>query len=373
MNGLSVNGIAATSGKIFLPATGAWRVECTLETKVLPFGRVIVTFGNSVLLGTVNSEQSGIFGEYCKVLIIGGGGGWGKTVPAQHFKNDFGVLDSFVVSATAALVGEIAVIATPTLLGSDYVRTEGPASKVLSGLSWYVDAQGVTQTLPRIPLPLSQSFDLLEWNAGDNIATIAGDDLVWPKTILVDTRFGTAIIREVMHTIEGENFRITAYCDLGSDDSTEVSGARLARAIGTIAKAAIGDRLYGIYEYRVVLQEIDGRLTLQSAELGGSRPDILQSVPVWPGLPGVESLFLPGTLVSVGFLNGDPSKPIVENVSTGTPIEVSIDAVSIKAGGETPVVIMSTGPTGFATWVAAVSTALSLTPPATAVSLKLKA
>lgn len=83
------------------------------------------------MVSVIDPSASGSFAKSAKVRVLGGGGGWGKTVLPLPFANPAGVLSTAVYSATAAEVLEVVVDVVPNLLGSTtYLRSAGPASSV---------------------------------------------------------------------------------------------------------------------------------------------------------------------------------------------------------------------------------------------------
>jgi hypothetical protein len=361
-----LNQLTVTSARLVIPATGVWIAELDVDldlSGILPIGKAILTIGTKVLAGTVDSRSSGVFGRKGKVFLVGGGGGWDKTVPAQHFHTDVGVMSTQVYSVTAALVGEVVTDTLPTLLGKDFVRTAGPASRVLSNVDWFVDFTGITVVGPRLPFPFNPlSVDILEWDPDTRRATLASDDLIVPGTLLVDTRFGTATVRDVEQTFTAAGARVIAWCEKnaplpipGLAPPQETPGHRLARAIGNAAREAINLPYLRRHKYRVVLQGGDRRLVLQSVKLTGDVPPILQQIEVWPGIPGISALVVPGTVVLVAFVD---SVPVVVGFDKGapTPLQLDLSAIKVNVGLGTSPAARSVE---LLAWAANVNTALA--------------
>lgn len=363
-----LNQLSVVSARIVVPGTGVWIADLDIDldiSGIVPTGRAIFTCGTSILTGTIDDRATGKFGQKAHVQLVGGGGGWDKMVPALHLHADFGVLSTAVFNATAATVGEVVVDSLPKLLGRDYVRTAGPASRVLAGVDWYVNLVGVTIVGPRIPQPFNPlSVDILEWDPDTKRAILAADDIVEPGTILLDLRFGTATVRDVEQTFGPEGARCVAWCAtsdipaIPGQPASEIAGHRLARALGALARESTGAVYLKPYKYRVALPMPDGRLTLQATSLDIPVPQILQSVEVWPGIPGASAKVTPGTEVVVTFLNGDPSFPVVVGFSNLVPpIEIDILAARIALGlGTFPVVV---GSPAFLAWVIAITGAVN--------------
>lgn len=363
-----LNALRATSVRILTPWTGVWFAEVDFdlgEAKTAPTGACTLTVGTSVLVGTIDPRSSGIFGESGKARVVGGGGGWDKPVTPQHFKNDAGVLSTLVLQATAAQVGEKVTEVAPTRLGPDYVRVAGPASRVLEGLAWYVNAQGVTVVGPRAPVAIPSTTDILTFDPSNQTAILAGDDLVVPGTVLTDTRFGTKTVRDVEQTFDDKGARTTAWCG-----DAAPSTSRLISALRGMAKAAIRPEFLKAYKYRVVAPGADERPTLQAVDKAAGVPDSIAISP-WFGLPGIGAKLKPGTEVLVEFIAGDPKSPVVRSFQKGgPPLELELDALLITIGlGTSPIAlavatisaltVLQTELTAVAAWAALVTAAMT--------------
>lgn len=373
-----LNQLTVTSARVTTPAKGVWIADLDLDldiTGTLPTGRAVFTVGTKLLLGTIDEKSSGKFGEKARVILVGGGGGWGTIVPAVHLHNDAGVLSTAIFSVTAASVGEVVVDAIPKRLGTDFVRSQGPASRVLAGVDWYVNEAGITIVGPRLPIPFNPlDVDILEWEPAQKLATLASDELVMPGTVLLDLRFGTATVRDVEQTFGPEGARVKAWCDTSDLPITlpgtppEVAGTRLVRALGALGREVTGVNHLRRYRYTVVLQTPDNKLTLQSLDIAIPVPLILQQIEVWPGVAGVKLKIAPGTECTVAFVNGDPAQPMVVGFGPTTlpQIEIALNALRVAIGaGLLPVVV---GSPAFLTWVAAVTTAINTLAPGSAVA-----
>ncbi len=328
---LSLGGLDAVSVRLFQPWQGSWTAEIDLDLEaipVVPSGAVVLRIGTAVLLGTVDPTASGKFGEKAHVRVIGGGGGWHRTVGSRQFHNDAGVLSSAVISATAAELGEKAVDATPQRFGVDFERTAGPGRRVLDGRDWYVTLAGVTTVGPRAPAPMSPDVDVLAWDPHAARADFATDAIVMPGTILVDPRFGRLTVRDVEQTFTAQGARGSAWCGTAA-------APRLAGMLASLVREAGQTATLKAYRYRVVSQGVDGRLTLQAVSSTAGAPDSI-ALPPWYGVPGLKSLVTPGTEAAIVFLDGDPAQPAVvsfhggDELSSGVATSLSMAALMIQ-------------------------------------------
>lgn len=374
-----LNGLLVASVRLLIPAKGAWiaEVECDVPAAGVPTGAVVLTVGAAALKGTVDPRSSGRRGLRAVVQVVAGGGGWGNFVPALHLHNDFGVTTTQVYQTTASAVGEVVVDATPTVLGPDYVRSAGAASRVLQGAPWYVDASGITRTSPRAPTALDAGATVLDWDPNTRRAVIAADTVIWPGTSFVDARFGSAVARDIEQTFDSNGARAIVLCETGATTAAETPGAKLLQALAGVARETVKAAYLQRHRYRVVLQSaIDGRLTLQAVVPGGATPDILEAIEIWPGVAGVTIKLTPGTVVTVAFIARDlplPPIPIVVGFDPSSPTPVEIDVASKLVVGGTGAKAVVIASQDLLTWIAAVSTATGAAAPTLFTASKLEA
>ncbi len=353
---LLLNQLQATKIRRLASWVGAWVADVDVvldETGILPSGPVVLTVGTSVLLGTVDPRGSGSFAKTAKVRVVAGGGGWDTPVLPLPFQNPAGVFSTAVYAATAAEVLETVVDVLPKLLGAtSYQRTAGPASRVFGGSDWYVNAQGVTFVGPRLPLPYDPtSVEILTWDPLTRIAELASDSPIEPGTILLDPlRFdGPLTIRDVEQTWGEDGARATCGC-------ADKAGSRLAGALSALVREKAGIAYLKQYVYRVVIQDPStGALALQIVDADTGAPDAIP-VDMWLGVPGVDAKLLLGSEVLVVFANGDPGRPAVVGFKGGAPpLELQIDALSVKIGPAAMPVVMAAG---FLAWALQVEASL---------------
>lgn len=330
---MTLNGIPALSVRIFTPCYGSWFADVDLDlaaARVLPSGAATLVIGTDItLVGTIDPRRSGTHGPNGRARVVGGAG-WDKPVTPLHFHNDGGLTSAAVVSATAAEVQERAVVAAPSVIGADFVRTDGPASQIFEalGLSWFVDATGTTIVAPRAPVPMGTNVQIQDWHPDDQVAELTSSGLILPGTVLVGPNIGTATVRDVEQTFDASGTSARAWCTAATPSDV---GGLLAGSLAAIAREAVGVTYLRAYRYRVVLENIDGRLVLQAVERANGVPDVLP-LAYWPAVAGIEAKLTPGTIVVVQFLAGKPPIPIV------THVEVGAKALLISAGlGDSPV------------------------------------
>lgn len=342
------NGQAVLTMRILIPWTGAWVADLSVDGDTAPSSGRMAVSGDATLVGTVDPLRSGKFGERPHVGVVGGAGGWAKTVRAQHYHSDGTLPLATPLAATAAEVGETVQVVTPATLAEDFVRVAGLASQVLSGRPWWVGLDGITRVGARPQLPTPESLEVLDWDASRGVASAACDTIIEPGTVIVDGRFNGR--RKIVRDVELEMLEsgITATLWL-TDAAPSAPSTPFGQAIRALAVDAIRPETMRQYRYRVVAMSGD-RVTLQAIDRDA--PD-LQPVRIWAGVPGMSADLAPGAEVLVGFRAGAAPTPIVVAFApvdgTGwAPLMLTLDAVAklalgekaaqvILAGGTTPV------------------------------------
>lgn len=395
----AVNGLRALSVRLVLPYQGVWIADIDLDPDVVltvpPAGPAVITIGTppvATLIGAIDPLFSGSFVAAAKMRVVGGFGGWSKSVPAQDFANPAGVLSPVVLVATGALVGEKVTVLLPKLLGAaKYSRSAGPARRVLDGSPWWVDpTTGVTFVgAPRPPALPDPSLEVISWDPDTKTAELTCDALVLPGTPIVSTKIGESpvIVRDVEQIFHGSGSRVTAWCSTGAVSRLQVALTSMVRELARTA-------FLKVYPYRVVgpdptdpsgkklLLQAVGRDPLTQA--ASPMPD---QVPceVYTGTSGTQAKVTPGLQVLVHFVNGEPGDPVILGFSTLVlPTELTLDALAAVHVGKTALAVEIAGgghPVAFADLVlvelgklAGILNGLvgpgTYTPPATVGSLK---
>lgn len=297
----TLNGASVTRARVHVPAWGRWWADLDLAEPVEQSGAAALVVAGQSMSGTVVS--GGAVNGRSAYRVVGGAGGWGRTLPAKSYNDDGGVRLRTVLGDAAAEAGETLADVPATLLGPYYARPSAAASELLNLLApqnWYVDFNGVTRigqrpatiytgTAPRVRVdPLAQVIDL----AVDSIAGLV-------PGVQVD---GMRPATDVEYDLDPK--RLTArvyYAPAPLTRSLEVQ-RRLLELLDPRA------RYRGTFEYRVVTQSGE-RLNLQPVYAAAKMPD-LANVPVRLA-PGVKAQHFLGSLVMVAFADADPSRPYV--------------------------------------------------------------
>jgi hypothetical protein len=134
---------------------------------------------------------------------------------------------------------------------------------------------------------------------------------------------------------------------------------RLRAALANVNDALNPDLLYlAQWEYRVISAVPGPPVKIDcsaiDAETVANLPAQLVGLVLWPGPGGFMAQPLPGTIVRVGFVNGDPSKPYVAGLDpNGTPLLTFGFSTLLELGDA------SAQPLTHAAWTAAIVAALT--------------
>jgi hypothetical protein len=366
---LLVNGLFVHTMRWHAAWSGVWSAEIDYAGDVSPSGKVAIASTEGIaLVGTVDSERSGVFGEKRHLHVNGGGGGWSKKPREQHYHSDIGLPLQVVASTTAAEVGELVTVLFPLVVGLDYTRSgKLPASQIFEGLGldWWVATTGVTFVGIRPPLPPHPSLTVLDWQPEHGTVSFTCESLVEPGTVLVDTRFGRKIVREVEAVVSSGSVSGTLF--VADAPPENGSASELADLLSSVARSATRADYSRFYEYVVIAMAGD-RVELQSISRGAGMPDILPAS-VWAGSSGYKATLAPASRVLVGFRGGDPTKPFVafyeEPEGDGwRPLASELDALfSLTIGKQALAVIlgdvMTAQPIARAPAIAAFATAVA--------------
>jgi hypothetical protein len=297
----TLNGASVTRARVHVPAWGRWWADLDLAEPVAQTGAAALVVAGQAMAGTIVS--GGAANGRAAYRVVGGGGGWGRTLPAKSYSDDGGVRLRTVLGDAASEAGETIADAPSSQMGPHYARPNAPASELLNLLApqnWYVDFAGVTRigqraattytgTAPRVRVePLAQVIDL----AVDSIAGLVPGVQVDGKRPATDVHF----------TLDPKRLTASVYYAAGP----------LTRALEVqrqiLEKLDPRARYRGTFEFRVVTQSGE-RLNLQPVYAASKMPD-LANVPVRLA-PGVKALHALGSLVMVAFADADPSRPYV--------------------------------------------------------------
>lgn len=179
MSYITLNGERVTQGSVTIPYYGTWAADLSLEGDVSITGAVTLVVGNLTLQGFV--FRGALFAGSRSVRLVGGAGGWRRTVQSQAYYDPNGVRMSLLLGDAASLVGERVRVPTDRVLTNWWVRETAQASRLvrqLLGETWWVDGAGVLQASDRTDFaPITTDFTALTRKGGEGAFEIATEDV----------------------------------------------------------------------------------------------------------------------------------------------------------------------------------------------------
>jgi len=336
-----VNDLPVAAMLLHVTSRGAWFADIDLEDDGdVAAGACVLLIGDTTLRGSVMPDFNGTRGLQRKLRIIGGGGGWGTLIAGKGYHNDAGIKAVTAARDVALAVGESfgALVPEKALLGVDYIRRAGLASRaleeVIGNVPWYVDYSGLTQVGARAGnAPTAEDYEVLEYNPRTHVAELAVDSLaVVGVGSVISARLDTQeTIQSFDLELKGTTLRMIANCGVTPDSTSQIENL-----VRKIIERATDGRLLGPFRYRVISMNSDGRVNLQAVSKRAGVPDALL-VEQWPGLAGAHAELTPGALVVVEFADGgDPTLPIITQYQGKqgpgyVPVSLSL------CGGDSPV------------------------------------
>lgn len=329
MSFASVAGHPVVAGSLMIPLVGLWTADLHLATDQVVTGSVTVVIGNLILQGAVYRSEP--FAGQTRARLVGGFGGWRKTVSAQAYGSGSGVQLSTIVKDVALAVGESYTLADKSV-GPAFVRLEGPASDVLWQLvalgsvpSWHIDPSGsaVLDAWPKTVV--ITPFTVVDQKPDEGLVIIATEDYAaWlPGCTFTDPNIsGTLTCGGVTHVFTDDgHYRLEVLTTTSAED-------RLAASINALIDRKLAPtRFFGRYSYTIS--------NPTESTIDGTPNDKTLGLPEIQGAPLASdsiATYLPpgGGECHVMFVDGNPTKPRCV-WTEGQPTQAEI------LGGPTPI------------------------------------
>jgi hypothetical protein len=187
----SLNGSRVTKAQVVIPYKGTWTADVWIDDATDLTGAVTLIIGDLTLIGTVT--RGGSFTGQSSFRLIGGAGGWMKTIGPRYYQKPAGVKASVILTDAGREVGETVSVTADRTLGQAFVREQGPAARVLAMLaeSWFVKEDGVTVVGPRSTPTIVSPFELVKADREKGRLVVATDN---PAVWIPGARFSSATI-----------------------------------------------------------------------------------------------------------------------------------------------------------------------------------
>jgi len=324
-------GNRVTSARTYHPAWGCWHGEVSIDGEVALSGSVEMVIADLTLRGTVLSGGAAKGRSHFR--LVGGAGGWGRTLPRRSYANDAQVKVATVLGDAATAAGETieaSSLPSSAKVGPAWVRPEGPAARLLELLApaaWYVGEDGITRLGKRSGGVLPAGVTHGEVDRARGTVTLAAESIA---TILPGLVVDGLTAVDVLHEVTPKGLRSTIWGAMAGATSRHLAAWR------ALLEQLDPDRLFrGVTEYRVVTQEGE-RLNLQPVRASTGMPSLARVV-VRPGVSGARSTVAIGSRVLVGFVDSDAARPVVLGFEDAagegfTPIMTHIDAAIVRLG-----------------------------------------
>ena len=324
---ITLNGTPVVRMELHVPNSGPCFADCKLNAQVLLRGKVQILWGTLALNGTIDTSFSGGFVEQSTYRVVAGAGGWSKLLGPRSWHSDANVKTRRVATDTANEVGETIGTFNPASaqFTADFMRDSGSATSTLEacagGVPWWVDFAGVTNVGPRpTSVPDPSTYHILnfdpsakELSLGLEAAPYDGEGTIVIGSVITDDRFDAPVtVRELLIISEGNSLTCKAWCD---DNTTGYS--KLAKTFKSLVNRCSDDLIPYKVRYRVLSMSTDGRANLQSLSKGNWPDAIL--VKQAPGVAGAHAEFTPGCIVTVEFLEGNRSMPVITGACEWDP------------------------------------------------------
>lgn len=194
----TLNDNRLTTVKLLVPMYGRWSADVALAESSILTGSATLAVGDLSMAGAIFRQAA--FAGSRSARVMGGRGGWGKTLSRKAYRSAAGIRAAMVLSDAAKEVGEAVVLDADGTIGTFYIREAAPAAQVLRQLGgplWWIDNAGVTHIGVRPGGAITSDFDVIAWSGKTGhfeIATERYADWAPGRTFTAPTVSGTRTV-----------------------------------------------------------------------------------------------------------------------------------------------------------------------------------
>ncbi len=208
-----LGGNRIVTGVVVLQFLGIPYADVLLDKTVDVSGAQVLTLGPISM--NVTTITIGAFSGSTRARVVGGAGGWRKTIGPKSYQHNVGVRKSTVIGDAARECGETVVVDADGSIGAAFVRQSAPAARVLEqvGDPWWVRPDGVTEVGVRSADEIKSSFDVISSQLAIGQLFVATDIVQdWtPGRRFQTPTIAMRTLSSVIHHIEKNRVRTEAW------------------------------------------------------------------------------------------------------------------------------------------------------------------
>lgn len=323
---VTANGAAVISGSIMMPLLGVWTADLYIDRpdgSGFEAGTVVsVKAGDGLsLVGTVVDDRTGSYLDAVHVRLLGGAGGMARAATPKGYAQPGAyvrdVLNQLASDSGETLSSDIAqplssknLVAWTTMQSNVSSALDSLIEIVEPDANWRITPDGKlwvgVETWPVERAqhqviandPKERTFDL----GVDTFTIVPGIDLE-----------GVGRVNRVEHTISDGGVRSHVWTQIADEDRG------MAGAIQALIRQEVAPLdFYAFYDAKIVKQSTDGT----TVDLQPSDPRLpgLSNVRLRNGVAGTVCKVAAGAFVSLGWDNGDPTKPYAQTWGGGESV-----------------------------------------------------
>lgn len=321
-------------GAITIPFTGLWVADLTFADVNEIATTDVLSVGDLSLRGTVFRQA--VFAGQRTARVVGGFGGWLKSLPARAYALPGGVRVKMVLGDAAAEAGEQLSVATDSVIGDYFIREAAEGQRVLrqlAGLGWFVDTAGVTQVRARPAATILGDYLVQSYDGARGEFVISTESYAeWQPGNTFENALVTSPQTVGMVRIESDNDGTLRHTILTV--GPEGDADRMLGPIRALIRSEVPALTFlGTYSY-IVVESTDTVATCRP-ENPGTLPAVVK-VPLRNGVAGMQATPASGARIALVFLDGDPSRPRMmgglEPAGTARAVVCYGDTVNAGAG-----------------------------------------
>ena len=329
-----LGGERVISGSITIPYYGALAADIVLASSATVSAQTVLTIGDLSLVVHVVRQAS--FAGSRSYRLVGGYGAWRDAIGPRYYSSAAALPLSMVLGDAAREIGEQVSVAASRTIGTQYVRSAGPASRVLEQLApdWWIAPDGTTTIGSRDGSPITTPATVAGYSGGKgrfDVATENMSDWLPGRTFTSQTITDPQTIGSTSITLENSGkVRLEVLNTAGA------FADRLSSGFDQIVASILPNLAY-LAQWEFVIRAVHGSgpwtLDLEPTSTGCPLPGMTGLV-CYQGAAGVRGKPKTGATCLVGHRDGDPQRPYVSQYDGTAADEVDLLAGLSAGAGE---------------------------------------